>query len=60
VAGSCECGNEPSGSIKCGKFIDQLRKCQLPEEGMCCLELISIAQYDTVSFSNFFQFTINN
>ena len=22
VAGSCECGNEPSGSIKCGKFLD--------------------------------------
>jgi hypothetical protein len=20
VAGSCECGNEPSGSIKCGEF----------------------------------------
>jgi hypothetical protein len=22
VAGTCECGNEPSGSIKCGAFID--------------------------------------
>ena len=22
VVGSCECGNEPSGSIKCGKFLD--------------------------------------
>ena len=22
VAGSCECGNEPSGSIKCGEFFD--------------------------------------
>jgi len=22
VAGICECGNEPSGSIKCGKFLD--------------------------------------
>jgi hypothetical protein len=21
VAGCCECGNEPSGSIKCGKFL---------------------------------------
>jgi hypothetical protein len=20
--GACECGNEPSGSIKCGEFID--------------------------------------
>jgi hypothetical protein len=22
VAGSCECGNEPSVSIKCGEFLD--------------------------------------
>jgi hypothetical protein len=22
VAGACECGNEPSGSIKCGEFPD--------------------------------------
>jgi len=22
VAYACECGNEPSGSVKCGKFID--------------------------------------
>jgi hypothetical protein len=21
-AGCCECGNEPSGSIKCGEFLD--------------------------------------
>jgi len=21
-AGTCECGNEPSGSIKCGVFLD--------------------------------------
>ena len=25
VAGICECGNETSGSIKCGEFIDWLR-----------------------------------
>ena len=25
MAGSCECGNEPQGSIKCGEFLDQLR-----------------------------------
>jgi hypothetical protein len=25
VAGSCECGNEPSGSIKCGEFVEWLR-----------------------------------
>jgi len=22
VADTCECGNEPSGSIKCGEFLD--------------------------------------
>ena len=25
--GACECGNEPSGSIKCGEFFDWLRNC---------------------------------
>jgi hypothetical protein len=25
VAGSCECSNEPSGSIKCGEFLDYLQ-----------------------------------
>jgi hypothetical protein len=24
VAGNCECGNERSGSIKCGEFLDRL------------------------------------
>ena len=22
VADACECGNEPSGSVKCGEFLD--------------------------------------
>ena len=22
VAEACECGNEPSGSVKCGEFLD--------------------------------------
>jgi len=25
VAGTCDCGNEPSGSIKCGEFLDWLQ-----------------------------------
>jgi hypothetical protein len=29
VTGSCEFGNEPSSSIKCGKFLDQLRTCYI-------------------------------
>jgi len=24
VVGCCECGNEPTGSIKCGEFLDWL------------------------------------
>jgi hypothetical protein len=27
VAGACECGNESSGFIKCGVFIDYVRAC---------------------------------
>jgi hypothetical protein len=27
VAGCCEYGNESSGPIKCGKFLDWLRTC---------------------------------
>jgi hypothetical protein len=26
VVGSCECGYEPAGSIKCGEFLERLRK----------------------------------
>ena len=29
VADACECGNEPSGSVKCGEFVDQLQTSQL-------------------------------
>ena len=29
VADACECGNEPSGSMKCGEFLDQLQTSQL-------------------------------
>jgi hypothetical protein len=25
VAGTCECGEEPSDSIKCGEFLDELQ-----------------------------------
>ena len=25
VADTCECGNEPSGSVKCGEFLDYLQ-----------------------------------
>ena len=29
VADACECGNEPSGSVKYGEFLDQLQTSQL-------------------------------
>ena len=29
MAGTCECGNEHSGSIKCEDFLDQLKTNQL-------------------------------
>jgi hypothetical protein len=32
VAGCCEHGNEPSGFIKCGEFLDQMRDRQLLEK----------------------------
>jgi len=32
VVGCCERGNELSGSIKGGKFLDYLRDCWLPKE----------------------------
>ena len=31
VAVSCECGNEPSGSIKFGEFLDYLKKLDFRE-----------------------------
>ena len=29
VADACECGNELSGSVKCGEFLEQLQTSQL-------------------------------
>ena len=29
ITRSCECGNEPSVSIRCGEFLAELRTCQL-------------------------------
>jgi hypothetical protein len=41
VAGSCENGNEPSGSIKCGEFLDYLSVLLASQEGLCSMELVS-------------------
>jgi hypothetical protein len=41
VAGSCEHGNELSGSIKFGVFLDWLSVLLASQEGLCFMELVS-------------------
>jgi hypothetical protein len=41
VAGYCEHGNEPSGSIKCGEFLDWPSVLLASQEGLCFMELVS-------------------
>jgi hypothetical protein len=41
VAGSCEHGNEPSCSVKCGEFFDCRRSYLVSQEGLCSIELFS-------------------
>jgi hypothetical protein len=41
VAGCCEHGDEPSGSIKCGEFPDYLSVLLASQEGLCSMELVS-------------------
>jgi len=38
MAGTCEYGDEPSGSIKCGEFLDQLQNQLASQEGLCSME----------------------
>jgi len=38
---SCEYSNEPSVSIKCGNFLDQLSGCHLLKKRLCLMEIIS-------------------
>jgi hypothetical protein len=38
VVGSCERGNETSGSIKCEEFLDY--RGSLAQEGLCSMELV--------------------
>ena len=42
VARSCECGNEPSGTIKCGEFLDQQRELLASQEGLCFVALVRV------------------
>jgi hypothetical protein len=41
MAGSCEHGNELSGYIKCGEFLDWLSVFLASQEGLCSMELVS-------------------
>jgi hypothetical protein len=41
VAGSCEHGDEPSGSIECGEFLDWLSILLASQEGLYSMELFS-------------------
>ena len=36
--GACEYGNELSGSIKCGEFLDQLQNQLASQEGLCSMQ----------------------
>ena len=38
MAGTCECGNEPSGSIKCGEFLDLAENLLAFQGGRCSME----------------------
>jgi hypothetical protein len=40
VAGSCVHGDEPSGSIKCGEFLEYLSVLLASQEGLCSMELV--------------------
>jgi hypothetical protein len=49
VAGSCEHGNEPSGSIKCGEFLDKLSVLLASQEGLCSMDLVSWLKCDVIN-----------
>jgi hypothetical protein len=40
VAGAGECGDEPSGSIKCGEFL--VAEDLLGSQGLCSMEFSSV------------------
>jgi hypothetical protein len=40
VVGSCECGNEPSGSNKCGELLGTAEKLLVYQEELWPMELV--------------------
>ena len=41
MASPFECGNEPSGFIECGEFLDWVRNRLASEGGLSCIEFVS-------------------
>jgi len=39
MATCCECGNEPSDSVKCGEFLQLAKELSASQEGLCSTEL---------------------
>lgn len=40
VGSSCECGNEYLDSLTCGGMFLDTEELFVPEEGLCCIELV--------------------
>ena len=55
VADACECGNEPSGCIKCGEFLDQLQTSQLlKKDSAPWSKYVLLKQYTCILHNLFF------
>ena len=65
VADACECGNEPSGSVKCREFVDQLQTSQLLKKDTApwikevSIPLLPLWAFVSCSMVNF-TFTLKN
>jgi hypothetical protein len=42
VVGSCECGNETLGWIKCGDLFGLAENLLVSQEGLCYMELVNL------------------
>jgi hypothetical protein len=62
MAGTCECGNEISGSIKCGVFLDQLKSVSFSRRTLLhgvdeyVREETNFREYDTVDLKHDLKF----
>ena len=63
VTDACECGNEPSVSVKCGEFLDQLQTSQLLKKDSApqsmYIYIIYMAVHD-VTLSRLFDYVCQN